>query len=162
RFIARVPGYEQTVGQLAPQGFRKVNDQNGIFEFPSVEGDLIVTANAHSAASGWPIAIAVKKAEMQAAVWEAIRWAAALGGGFSILSLLLAGIMARSITGPIAELRQKGRVLLAGPATLMPQRGPPEVRDLWQALKQSAADRDSSDEALRESEERFRGIFENA
>jgi PAS domain S-box-containing protein len=34
--------------------------------------------------------------------------------------------------------------------------GPPEIRELWQALKQSAADRDHSGRALRESEERLR------
>src|SRR5262249_58619569 len=37
-----------------------------------------------------------------------------------------------------------------------------EVDDLWRALKQSSADRDRSENALRESEARFRGVFEHA
>jgi PAS domain S-box-containing protein len=156
RFIARVPSHERNVGELAPEGFRKVKDQDGIFEFLSAEGDPIVTANVHSAVSGWPVAIAIKKAEMQAATWNTIRWAAILGGGFSIFSLLLAGVMARTIAGPLARLRQKAGALLAGPASSMLPPGPPEVRDLWQALRQSAVDRDRSDQALRESEQKLR------
>ncbi|MGA7324430.1 MAG: PAS domain-containing protein, partial [Rhodomicrobium sp.] len=149
RFVARVPGFERNVGQLAPQGFLKAKDQDGLFEFLSVEGEPIVVGNAHSEASGWPVAVAVKKAEMQAATWNAIRWATMLGGGFSILSLLLTGAIARSITRPISELRQKSGALLAEPAPAMPPPGPPEVRDLWRALKQSAADRYHSDQKLR-------------
>jgi PAS domain S-box-containing protein len=158
RFVARVPGHERNVGQLAAEGFRKVMDQDGIFEFPSVDGDMIVTADAHSALSGWPVAIAIKKADMQAATWRAINWALLLGGGFSVLSLLFASAMARSITGPISRLRQKAAAHSAGPAPSMLPAAPREVRDLWQALTEAAADRDS----LRESEERFRGVFEKA
>ncbi|MGA7328066.1 MAG: PAS domain S-box protein [Rhodomicrobium sp.] len=156
RFVARVPGHERNVGHLAPEGFLKVKDQDGIFEFLSAEGIPIMTANTHSAASGWPVAIAVKKAEMQAAAWTTIRWATILGGSFSVLSLMFAGAIARSITGPIEKLRQKAGVLLAEPAPLMRPVGPPEVRDLCQALKESAARRDRSDRALRESEEKLR------
>ncbi|MGA7325888.1 MAG: hypothetical protein WBX25_15730 [Rhodomicrobium sp.] len=148
RFVARVPGHEQNVGQLAAEGFRKVQDRDGIFEFRSVEGEPIITAVAHSVVSGWPVAIAIKKADMEAATWKAINWAWLLGG-FSLLSLLLTGVIARSITRPISELRQKSSALLAEPAPAMPPPGPPEVRDLWRALKQSTADRYHSDQKLR-------------
>jgi PAS domain S-box-containing protein len=161
RYIARVPGDESLVGLLASEGWRKVKDQTGVFEMLSREGDPIVSANAHSAVSGWPVGIAVKKTEMRAAVWEAIRWAIILGGGFSLLSLLFACAIARSITGPIAELRRKAGALLTGPEPPKPQ-GPPEIRELWQALTQSETDRDRSGRALRESEQRLRGIFEHA
>ncbi|MGA7325565.1 MAG: PAS domain S-box protein, partial [Rhodomicrobium sp.] len=149
RFIVRVPGYERSVGQLASGGFLKVKDQEGLFEFLSFDGDPIMTAVAHSAVSGWPVAIAIKKADMQAATWKAINWALLLGGGFSLLSLLLTGVIARSITRPISELRQKSNTLLAEPEPAMPPPGPPEFRDLWRALKQSAADRYHSDQKLR-------------
>jgi PAS domain S-box-containing protein len=161
-FIVREPGHERNVGQLAPEGFRKIKDQEGIFEFLSAGGDPIVAANTLSAASRWPVAVAVRKAEMQAAAWNAIRWATVFGGGFSIFSLLFAAAIARSITRPIEELRKKASVLLAEPAPGLPLLGPPEVRELCRALKQSAAKRDHSEQALRASEERFRGIFEHA
>jgi PAS domain S-box-containing protein len=155
RFVARVPGHERNVGQLAAEGLRKVKDQDGISEFSSLEGDRIVAANAHSAMSGWPVAIAVKKAEFQAATWSAIRWAAIFGACLSSLSLVFAAAIARRITGPIAALRNKVDALLKDPASVYAPAGPPEVDHLWTAIKQSAA-------ALRESEERFRGIFEHA
>ena len=155
RFVARVPGHERNVGQLAAEGFRKVKDQEGVLEFPSVDGDPIVTGNAHSKISGWAVAIAVKKATMQAAAWDTISWAAILGGSLSLMSLLFAGTIARSITGPISVLRREAMVLPDKAALPMPPAGPPEVRDLWQALKASA-------QALRDSEERFRGVFQHA
>jgi PAS domain S-box-containing protein len=162
RFIARVPGYDRSVGQLAAEGFRKIKDQEGIFEFLSFDGDTIVTANAHSAASGWPVAIAVKKASMQAAAWSTVRWAAILAGSLSFLSLLFAGAISRRITAPIAALRQNAGALLTDPASAKAPPGPPEVSDLWEAMKQSAASRNRSEQALRESEQRLRGIFEHA
>ena len=161
RFIARVPGYERSAGQLAAVGFQEVKDRDGIFEFLSVEGEPIVAANAHSTVSGWPIAIAVKKSAIQAAAWSTIRFAALLGGGLSLLSLLFAGAIARRIARPIAELRQKAHAILADPDSLIPQ-GPPEIADLWQALKQSAAEHNRIDEALRESEARLRLALDGA
>jgi PAS domain S-box-containing protein len=51
--------------------------------------------------------------------------------------------------------------MMNGPKPSKPQ-GPPEIRELWQALTRSEADRDRSGRALRESEQRLRGIFEHA
>jgi PAS domain S-box-containing protein len=159
RLIARVPNNDRYVGQLASEGWRRVKDQDGVFEIHSLEGDPVVLANTHSIESRWPVAIAVKKAAIQAATWRTIRWATVLGSGLSVLSLLLAGVISRRITGPIAQLRQEATTAFT--ASSMPA-GPPEVVDLWKALKQSAGERDRGEQALRESEERFRGIFLNA
>jgi PAS domain S-box-containing protein len=156
RYIAHVPNNERYAGTPASEDWRELKDRNGVFDLLSVEGDPIVSAHARSTVGGWVAGIAVKKAEMQAATWHAIRWATILGGSFSVLSLLLAAAMARSIAGPLAKLRQKAGALLVGSAPSTLPQGPPEVRELWQALRQSAADRDRSDQALRESEEKLR------
>jgi PAS domain S-box-containing protein len=161
RIIARVPGNESKIGQLTSDTWRKAMHQDGVFELVSLDGDPIVSAHMHSAPSGWVVGIAVKKAEMQAAVWSTIRWAAIFGGGLSLLSLFFAILLSRRITGPIAEIRQKAADLLTGTAFALPA-GPPEIRDLGEALIQSAASRNRSEQALRESEERFRGIYEHA
>jgi two-component sensor histidine kinase len=152
RIIARVPNHERYAGQPMSEGWSRVKDQEGVFEFASLEGDPIVLANAHSAASGWPVAVAVKQTQMKAAAWDTIRWATILGGGLSALSLLCAGLVARRITRPITELEEKASALLFGRATAMPPQGPPEVTGLWESLKQSAETRDRSVQALRESE----------
>ena len=161
RIIARVPGHETRAGQLAAEGWRKVMHEDGVFEFLSLDGDPIVSAHARSPASGWLAGIKIKKAEMQAAVWSTIRWAALFGGGLSILSLLLANALSRRIAGPIAEIRQKATMLLTGPVSPTPP-GPPEVCDLWNSLKQSANKQAEAHHALVESEQRFRATFENA
>src|SRR5262249_36322250 len=161
RYLARMPDNERYADQFTSAAWRELKDRSGVFEMLSRDGDPTLSAHVHSAVSGWTVGIAVKKVEMQSAVWDAIRWAAILGGGFSVLSLLFAGIMARSITGPIAQLRQKAGALMTGPGPSKPQ-GPPEIRELWQALTQSEADRDRSGRALREGEQQLRGIFEHA
>ncbi|MFZ0572649.1 MAG: HWE histidine kinase domain-containing protein [Rhodomicrobium sp.] len=153
--ITRAPGDERYAGQPASAGWRQVKDREGVFEIGSLEGDPVVLANAHSVASGWAAGVAVKKAEMQGAVWSTIRWATIAGGGLSVLSLLLAGAVARRITRPIAELQEKASGLLVNHVPATPPAGPPEVSSLWEALKQSAADRDRSDQAFRESEARL-------
>jgi PAS domain S-box-containing protein len=148
RYLARIPDNEHYAGQFTPAGWPEAKDRSGILEMLSRDGDPVLSARVYSALSGWTIGIAVKKAEMQLAVWDAIRWAAMLGGGFSALSLLFAGIMARSITCPIARLRREAGRLLAEPVPSIPPAGPPEVSDLWQALKQSAQARQASEEKL--------------
>src|SRR5262249_15856956 len=157
----RVPGNEQYTGQLASEGSRNLKDRVGVFEFSSLDGDLVVSGHAVSTYR-WVVGVAVKKTELLAATWNATRWATIFGGGFSILSLVFAGAIARGIVGPIAELRQKTAALLTGSAPSMSQHGPREVRDLWQALTQSVFDRNCSERAARESDEKLRLALEAA
>jgi PAS domain S-box-containing protein len=161
RIIAHVPAKEAMVGRLTSPSSREVMFENGVFDLVSLDGDPIVSAQARPAASGWLVGIAVKKAELQAAVWGTIGWAALCGGGLSVLSLLLASALSRRITRPIAELRQNATGLLAGTVNVIPA-GPPEVQDLWSALKESTAQLRQAESRLAEREERFRGIYEHA
>ena len=106
RFIARVPKGATEVGQLASQGWRAIKDRTGLFEYPSLEGDTLIHANARPSISSWAVGVAVKKAELRALAWNTVRWAVMLGAGLSAASLLLAGAIARQITRPINQLRQ--------------------------------------------------------
>ncbi len=154
RFIARVPNHDRFAGKLASEGWRKVKDQGGVFDVRSLEGFDTVTANAHSIKSGWTVGIAVKREQLQAAAWNSARAAVALSTGLSILSLLLAGLIAQRITQPIAELRDNAAALLDGPAPAF-KPGTPEIQELWAALQRAAAERNQADMALRELNERF-------
>ncbi|HZV21991.1 MAG TPA: PAS domain S-box protein, partial [Hyphomicrobiales bacterium] len=156
RFIAHVPSEGRSPGEFVSEGSRKYKDQEGVFEFASLNGDPIILARAHSALSGWTAGIAVKKAEMRAAAWNASRWALLLGVGFTTLSLLLAGVIARSISNPIDKLRKKAAAVTAGPPLFMRSVDPPEVKELWRALVQSTTERDCSEAALRANEEKLR------
>src|SRR6185436_5507493 len=62
RFIARVPQGATEVGQLASQGWRSIKDRTGVFEYPSLEGNTLIHANAHPSISNWAVGVAVKRA----------------------------------------------------------------------------------------------------
>jgi PAS domain S-box-containing protein len=158
RFIARVPDHDAFVGELASEGWRKVKDQDGIFEFfHSSEGDIVANASAHPALSGWTVGVAVRKSELQAAALNAVWWAIALGIVISLLSLGLAVGIARRITRPIAEMRDKAAIALTGrQISFAPDL--PELGALWSALRQAVADRNRSDAARYDSEGRLAAI----
>jgi PAS domain S-box-containing protein len=158
RFIARVPEHDAFVGELASQGWREVKDQDGIFEFfHSSEGDVVANASAHPALSGWTVGVAVKKSELQAAALNAVRWAIMLGIAISLLSLGFAVAIARRITRPIVEMRDKTAMALTGrPISFQPDL--PELGELWSALKQAVADRNRSEAARHQSEGRLAAI----
>ncbi len=154
RIIAGLPS--QGLNQLADEGYQKIKDKDGVLTFSSAGGERFVAANAHSKASGWSVAVAVPRARLQAAAWNTIRWATILGGGLSVLSLLIAGGISRCIARPIAKLQESAATLLSGLEPL-PLSGPPEIRELWQALVQAAAERKRYD-LLRESEQSLRQL----
>jgi PAS domain S-box-containing protein len=158
RFIARVPDHATFVGELASQGWREVKDQDGIFEFfHSSEGDIVANASAHPTLSGWTVGVAVKKSELQAAALNAVWWAIALGIAISLLSLGLAVAIARRISRPIAEIRDKAAMILSG-GEISFEPDLPELGALWSALKQAVVDRNHSDAARHDSERQLAAI----
>ena len=147
RFIARVPQGATEVGQLASQGWRAINDRSGVFEYPSLEGDTLITANANPSISNWTVGVAVKKAELRALAWNTVRWAVMLGAGLSVASLLLAGNIARQITRPINQLRQAFAELSAEPGMLI-EVGPPEILELQNTLHGATLKLTNANQAL--------------
>jgi len=150
RFIARVPKGATEVGELASEGWRSTKDRTGLFEYPSLEGDILIDANAHPRTAKWTVGVAVKKAELQAAAWNTVRWLAILGAGLSVASLLLAAILARQITRPIESLRQSFADMSEKPAKPIVA-GPPEIMELQDTLYRAATERQSANQALVEA-----------
>ena len=91
--------------------------------------------------------VAVKKAELQAAVWNTVRWAVMLGAGLSAASFLLAWSLARQITQPINELRLAFADVSAEPSKPLVI-GPPEILDLQDTLHRATVERINSNQAL--------------
>jgi signal transduction histidine kinase/CheY-like chemotaxis protein len=147
RFIGRVPQGDVQAGQLASQGWRATKDRAGVFEFPSLEGDPLIAANAHPSIGGWTVGVAVKKVELRAAAWSTVRWAAFLGAGLSAASLLLAGMLARQITRPIEQLRQSFADISIEPAKPIVM-GPPEIMELQDTLYRAAGEQQKASQAL--------------
>ena len=147
RFVARVPQGTTEVGQHASEGWRATRGRTGVFEYPSLEGDTIIDANALPSIGNWTVGVAVKKAELQAASWSTVRWATILGAGLSAASLLLAGMMARQITRPINQLRQSFANISVEPTKPIAV-GPPEIMELQDTLYRVAVERQNSSQAL--------------
>jgi signal transduction histidine kinase len=145
RFIARVPSAE--VGQLASRGWRATKDRAGLFEYPSLEGDPLIAANAQSSISNWKAGVAVKKAELQEAAWGTVRWAVMLGAGLSVASFLLAWSLARQITRPIGQLREAFADVSAEPGKPI-ESGPPEILELRDTLHRAVDERINANRAL--------------
>jgi PAS domain S-box-containing protein len=161
RYIARVPDNDARVGQLASEGWRGVQHAEGVFEFPSLEGDLIVNASARSKLSEWTVGIALQKSELTGAAWRAVRWSAILGALVSLSSLLFAAQVARSITRPINILRASAAALVNG-APMQYRPDTPEIRELWEALSQAVEDRNRTDLELKRLSARMTAIVSSS
>ena len=151
RFIARVPKGATEIGQLASQGWRAIKGQTGLFEYPSLEGDALITANALPSMSNWTVGVSVKKAELRALAWNTVRWAVMLGAGLSVVSLLLAWSLARQITRPIDQLRQAFADASAEPGKPI-EIGPPEILELQDTLYSAVVERTNANQALMETQ----------
>ena len=148
RYIARVPHGE--VGEFASQGWLATEEQTGLSEFLSREGDPLIQANAHPSIAAWKVGVAVKKAELRQAAWMTVRWAIMLGIGFSAGSLLLAWGLARQITQPIDQLRQTFSDVSAEPGKPI-EVGPPEILELQDTIYRTVGERTSANLALMEA-----------
>ncbi len=101
---------------------------------------MLIHANARPSMSSWAVGVAVKKAELRALAWNTVRWAAMLGAGLSVASLLLAGAIARQITRPIDQLRQTFADISAQPSKPI-EVGPPEILELQDTLHRATVER---------------------
>lgn len=156
RFVARAPDGDR-VGTLASVGWRQHRSTEGVFQITSLEGDTIVQGNALSRMSPWAVGVAVKQGELLGATWVAVRWAVLLGGGVSLLSLLLAAAIARTIARPITKLRNNAAALVDGhPPRFEP--GTPELGELWDALRRAVKERDRTQGELNQVSERMAAI----
>jgi PAS domain S-box-containing protein len=161
RFVARVPDNETRVGQLASEGWRSVEHEEGVFEFPTAEGDLIVSATARSKLSDWTVDIALQKSELTGAAWRAVRWSAILGALISLSSLVLAAQVARSIARPINMLRANAAALVNG-AQMQYRPDSPEIRELWESLSHAVEDRNRTDQELKRLSARMTAIVSSS
>jgi PAS domain S-box-containing protein len=157
RLIARVPDPDRWIGKPGSDRFLDIRNRDGLFQVTSRSGQEFLVANTRST-FGWTIGIGVTRAEMLATVFSTIGWAIALGGAISLLSLVFAIWIARRITNPLAELRQKAETLLADPEIRF-EPGVPELGELWATLKRTAANHCRSEAMLRASGKRLSQII---
>jgi PAS domain S-box-containing protein len=158
RIVAGAPRQDLPVGEMASENFKTIKNRMGLLQVMSRDGEEFLVANTHSDLSGWTIGIGIKTAELRASVFNAIGWPIALGGALSLLSLVFAIFIARRITGPLAELRQKAEAVLEDPEVSF-EPGVPELGELWAALQRGAANRRRSEAIARSTEKRLSQII---
>jgi len=111
KFIVRALDNERWVGKPASAGWRAVMQLDGVFEFPSLKGQLTTHANTVSPLSGWAVGISVDNDVFAAPIRQTILIASLAGLAVTLLSMLLAAWAARRIAIPIKALETGARTL---------------------------------------------------
>jgi hypothetical protein len=124
-------------------------NREGVFEFPSLEGDVIVQANTVSPLSGWAIGVAANKEALEGSVRQGTLEAALAGVAIALLSLFAAGLIARTITRPIEALEKSAGAFDKGQGLRDSATGVPEIDRAIHA-------RFVAESRLQESQERLR------
>ena len=163
--LARTPNPERFVGRAAGDMLLALlaNEPEGTFEATSREGISVVASFSRAARFGWASAVGVPRSEVIAPALAAMTRTLAVGTLLLALSVGLALLLARQITGPIAVLsRLAGNVdgdavLAAAPTGLR------EADEVARALRTAEEKRRLSEQsqqqaaaALHESEEKLR------
>ena len=157
-FVARVPRKPDATGQPASLGFREKRGQEGVWEYPSLEGDVIVSANAVSPKTGWTVGVAISKETLTATSRRALSWAGPLTLVIAAIGLAVATLLMRRIAGNLADFRNRtGALLQNGHAEFNSHL--PELTQCWDDLSTAVKARRDAETALRESEATFRAMF---
>lgn len=125
RYVSRIPKNATTTGQPASAGWRAMAKAEGIAEFPSIEGDRIINANAHPQLSDWTVGVGIKQAAFAQAISSTVQTATIAATTICALALLLAAGIGRSIARPLESIAVKSAI----PGEAAPS-DPPEVRAL--------------------------------
>ena len=156
--VARAPRRNDIVGTPAAAGFRAKAGQEGIWEWPSLEGDLIVNANAVSLKTGWTVGVAISKDVLAANSRRTLSWAGPLAVVIAAMGLAIATLLTRRISGNLADFRNRAGALLQNGHAEFDSHFP-ELKQCWDDLSTVVKARLNAETALRESEATFSAMF---
>jgi len=162
--VARVPRGGQYIGHpVVPDLQPFLNTETeGIREVPTLEGTPAIAAFTNVGLFNWRVIVGAPTALVEAPVREAI-WHVVIAGSLMLLiALTLAWLAARRVTAPIAALARIARD--EGQTGTWPEAGTglAETDEVADAFRHAAAERRHSADAMVESEQRFRALFEGA
>lgn len=179
RIIWRNRGSPADVGRHAGSALAAalVLEPEGIVDDTGPDGHRRITVFSRSALSNWTVAIALRRSDLNAALWNALAWITLGAFASFALGLALVRMVSIRIEASIRALVQAAIALGYGEPVAPPAANVREAKDVGQALVQAAAllrertaQRDDAERAelsLREanraierSEAFLRGIFE--
>lgn len=163
RYIARVPGSDELIGELASNGWRSTAGKSGILEFRSREGDPIVNANEVISQAGWTIGVAIKKSELLASANYTLRFGVMAFIGSMSLSLALAYYLSRYLARSILDLRDSSLAIVGGTsAKTSKDQFLPELQDAWHSLVEAVSVRDRQEEELANKTHQLESLIDSA
>jgi PAS domain S-box-containing protein len=163
RYIARTPDPGNLIGQLASEGWRKSLGQNGIFEFPTREGDDAINANAVLRSAPWTVGVGAKKSELHASTMGILKFGVAGIALCLLLSLFLATALGRTLTRSLADFRKSSAALIAGiPRSGLPAPSLPELQQPWESLCAAVEARERHESALHKQTQQLETLVASA
>ncbi len=161
RIIARSRQHERLIDSEATETFRRnaVGDE-GSYIGTTLEGVEVLSAYARSPVTGWRVAVGVPVALIRAPLDQSTRWLLASAAAILALSLLMATLVARTISRPLQAVAATAGRLGQGEAVALPSTGFVEADAIGAALAQAARKISDREAALRESEARYRQALE--
>lgn len=102
-FVTRSIGGEEFIGKPASAGWRAVMGQSGVSEYPSLEGEPIISANVVGN-NGWASSVAVYRSALYAPVWTSLVFAGLAGAAAVIACLAMVAGLGRQISGGVKAL----------------------------------------------------------
>ena len=161
--VAEGPDHGRVDGALAADRWpaRLPSTPEGIAEAVQSNGTRSVIAYAPTR-DGWTVGISIPISEIDAPV-RRILWVASLSGvALALLSLGFGRTMAARLSRSMGQLVDQARTVGHGQTVAARTFMTHEASAISQAMTNAAREIASSQAALRESESRFRGMFENA
>lgn len=155
---ARSRAQDEALGKPPSPSLRKLlsqGDSEGFRMTQTLEGDAAYTGIARIPDMGWTVAVGIPAAEVHASGHQSV---AVYGAGIAaslLVSALLAWLLARGITEPVAELGRAAMALGHGQLSPTARCGIPEIDAVSRALEDAAAERtraENDKEQLRAAE----------
>lgn len=154
-YVARYPGGDALIGELASEGWRATTRREGVAYFRNRDNERTVNANANSKLSEWTIGVGALERQIDAAVSPISRWAIASAFIAILLSLALAYAIYRYLLRSLVGLRRAAAAALNGDVPDF--RSPIAEFDLlWRGLREATTKKREAERELAESERRFR------
>ena len=161
--VAREPEPERFIGrQMIPALWEQVRSHTeGLRQSQTLEGAPAVVAYTHVAPFNWSVSVGAPESVVLAPLRDGLVRISVEGLFVLSVGLLLATMAARGITAPIAELARLAESDSAGGQSPVAT-GLAETDTVARALEAAAAERRAAADALAESEQRFRALFEHS
>lgn len=161
--VATTQASEQRVGKPAPAGFipRAREGEEAVFTGLTLEGSTAYTAVSRAARSQFTVGIAVPSEQLEGPLRRSLGLLTAGAVGALVLSLGLANLAGRQFTGRLQRLRNAFNAFGRGETVPeLPAFRLAELAGVSRALGEAMALMQTRTAELRESEQRYRTLFE--